>query len=205
MEARIEIDDNDQAVKKTESDSSLKYVSVSKTHNSAPRRYLKKFVYHPEPTFRFTSRYWNTIMVGLVALYYVFLYWTYTVSMNVSKWVTYIPETVDGGKLSINPGELLCQYIPDACLEQLALIGSISLPLPNKIIKVLPSLRSSILAVVTVPLFVAVIICVIQVFFLVKETKQHLVEMYQGKCEFVRKASSLNKESIASSSFHFGG
>jgi len=187
-----------------EFEKNFKYLTVKKPKNSFPFKILKK-IYHPDPTFRFTSRYCNTITVGLVALYYIFLYWTYTVSMAASQWVAYIPNTVDSEGLSINLGQLICQYVPDTCLPSLEDSGAISMPLPGKIINFYPSIKSSILAVIIVPLFVAALLCVIQVFFLIRETKTHLIEMYKGKCEFVRKAGSLTNQSIASSSFHFGG
>jgi hypothetical protein len=63
----------------------------------------------------------------------------------------------------------------------------------------------SVFSVFFAPLFVALFISLFQVFLLVKETRQHLIEMYKGKCEFVKKLTNLDKGFIASSSFHFGG
>ena len=177
---------------------------MKKTHDKFPYKILKK-VYRPDPTFRFTSRFINTITVGVVALYYVFLYWTYKIAMVSSQWISYIPSSIDTGKLEINIGEFICKYVPDACLEQLADIGPIKLPLPAKIVAFLPSFRSSLMAACIVPLFGSALVCIVQVFLLIRETKDNLIEMYKGKCEFVKKASSLGKNSIASSSFHFGG
>lgn len=170
-----------------------------------PLKYVRKFVYDPDTTFRFTSRYCNTLMVAVVALYYVFLYWSYTISMNVSLLVNFLPDFLDTGTLSINVGQFLCDYVPGACLPALVEAGPISIPLPKKFIKLFPGFKSWILAVFVVPLFASLLVCLIQVFFLVRETKTHLLEMYQGKCEFVKKAKNIPKESIASSSFHFGG
>lgn len=181
------------------------YVTIKRVHDPLVLRQARKLIYDPDPIFRFTSRYCNTITVGLVALYYVFLYWTYSVCMNMSQLVSLLPEFVDTGKIEINLGDILCRYVPDACLPALQEAGIFKIPLPQKIIKFFPGLRSSILAVFIVPLFVAVILCIGQVFLLVRETKTHLLEMYQGKCEFVRNAKNLSKASIASSSFHFGG
>lgn len=183
---------------------SLKYVRVKKPHEALPFKILKK-IYPYDPAFRFTSRFWNTMMVGLVALYYVFLYWTYTVSMFASKWIALIPDKIDGNKVEVNLGDLLCRYLPDFCIDQLREFGVIKIPLGSKIVSFVPSLRSSALAVIIAPLFLSGVICLIQLFLLIRETKDHLVALYQGKCEFVKKASSLPKNSIASSSFHFGG
>jgi SMC interacting uncharacterized protein involved in chromosome segregation len=47
--------------------------------------FKKQFFFaNDDPTFRFTSHYCNTITVTLVALYYVFLYWTYNITMIAS-------------------------------------------------------------------------------------------------------------------------
>lgn len=181
------------------------YVTVKSKREYFPLKYIRKFVYETDPTFRFTSRYCNTIMVGLVALYYVFLYWAYTVSMNMSLLIGLLPDFVDTGTIEIDLGNILCRFLPDACLPALVEAGLFKFPLPQKILKFFPGLRSWILTVFVLPLFIAALICVGQVFFLIKETKTHLLEMYQGKCEFLKKAKNLQKESIASSSFHFGG
>lgn len=182
----------------------LKYVKVKKHHESVPFKILKK-IYNYDPTFRFTSRYWNTIMVAVVALYYVFIYWTYTVSMFATEWIALIPESIPN-RIEIKPGELLCNNLPDLCLEQLQSFGAFNISLgQSKIISFIPSLRSSLYAVVITPLFVSGLICLVQIFFLIRETKENLILLYQGRCEFVKKASSLPKDSIASSSFHFGG
>lgn len=184
---------------------STKYVTVRRKKDPMPLKYFKKFIYNYDHTFRFTSRYWNTIMVALVALYYVVLYWSYTISMYASYWIDKIPFTVDSESIQLNWGDLVCNALPDACLEQFEAIGPIKLPLPKKIVHFFPDMKASLLAIVIVPLFGSLLICLLQVFFLVRETKKHLQQMYKGNCDFVRKAEHLNKGSIASSSFHFGG
>lgn len=48
--------------------------------------YFVQYVYSLDPTFRFTSRYCNTITVALVSLFYVCIYWTYAITILVAFW-----------------------------------------------------------------------------------------------------------------------
>lgn len=181
---------------------SLKYIEVKRYRNTPFYKILKYFIYRPDRKFRFTSRYVNTITVALVALYYVFIYWTYFISMNISQLVAIIPEK----PLKLNDvGRLWCNYSPATCSQKVLDLKKPDLSVIEEALRFLTYLRTSLLAVFITPLFGSFVICVIQVFLLMRETKEHLIELYKGKCEFVRKASSLGKNSIASSSFHFGG
>jgi hypothetical protein len=181
-----------------------RYAFVEKPKKSAFYRFSNK-IYKWDPTFRFTSRYLNTITVALVSLYYIFLYWTYTVSMTVTELVIGLPAEITTNGTMINLGDILCNISSSICLEQLQALGPVPIPLPDRIIEIYPSVKSSILSILIVPAFGAYLFCLLQIFFLVKETRNHLRQMHQGNCEFVRKAVNLNKNSIASSSFHFGG
>ena len=55
------------------------------------------------------------------------------------------------------------------------------------------------------PVFISFIICLIQLFLIAKDCKTHLLELYKGECEFIKKAKNLENSKIAGSSFHFGG
>lgn len=182
-----------------------KYVWVSEKKPVSRLKKLADVIYKWDVTFRFTSRYLNTITVSLVALYYVFLYWTYKISMLMSHLVSKIPDELLVDNLYVYPGEILCAINDQVCLEQLREMGGIKLPLPKSFVNFTPSLKSSILAVFIVPAFGAFLLCLGQVFLLIKETRQHLRELYQGKCEYVKKAANLENSKIASTSFHFGG
>lgn len=164
-----------------------------------------KHLYGWDPTFRFTSRYCNTITVALVAMYYVFIYWTYTISMLASEAITKLPPSVFTGNITVNIGDILCTINDELCLGELSSMGSIKLPIPARVVKFLPSLKLSILLVFIIPLFTSILICCVQVGFFIKETKQHLIEMYKNDCDFVRKAKHLTTDGITASSFHFGG
>lgn len=202
-------DDNDdeQQAKKVQkikaNKKKSKYLKVTPKKESKLKKIGYK-VYQWDATFRFTSRYINTITVAMVALYYVFLFWTYTVSMKVSQLVSYIPQNIVTDDWQVYPGQILCSVSDQLCIEPLQNI-SFAWPFPKRMITVVNTLRSSILAILIVPAFGAYLISMLQVFFLTRETKTYLTEMYKGKCEFVRKAVNLSKNSIASSSFHFGG
>ena len=82
---------------------------------------------------------------------------------------------------------------------------TIKLPVPNKIITVLPWLRSSVIWVFIAPLIITPFICLLQVLIFVLETKKHLKQLYKGECDFVQSAIKIGNASIAKASFHFGG
>jgi hypothetical protein len=66
-------------------------------------------------------------------------------------------------------------------------------------------LVDSVLWTVIGPLLVTTILSLFQVYFLSRDVKKHLNQLYKGKCEFVKKAETLGRGSISSSSLHFGG
>jgi hypothetical protein len=187
------------------SQSSSKYIVVSSSRSSKQKRvanYLRH-IYEWTSTFRFTSRYINTIVVALVALYYVFLYWTYQVAIWSSDWVRALPDRVNTRDFEINPGVLLCSLSHTVCFHELCDIGVFKLN--EKIIEFTASLRASMLCMLILPAFIAFSICLVQIFLTIRESKIHLTEMWKGKCEFVDSAHKLNKVLVANSSFHFGG
>lgn len=167
------------------------------------------FIYPIDPHFRFTSKYLNTIIVALVALYYTFLYFAYTMSTLITFLVSILPDEINLDDLpEINIGEILCSLAQEICIEPLSLMGPIKIPVPSKVKKyfgIYPELKSSLNAIIIVPVFAALLICLLQLLFLLKDTKTHLKQLYKGQCEFVLKAKNLSNPSIASSSFHFGG
>jgi hypothetical protein len=66
-------------------------------------------------------------------------------------------------------------------------------------------LSNSYFALFFVPIWFSLVISLVQVFLLVKESRTILKNMYRGKFEFVKRAEQFNKSFIASSSFYFGG
>jgi hypothetical protein len=168
--------------------------------------------------FRFTSRFISTIVVGLVALYYFFLLLFYSIGINMSYLLSVVPDDLNSQVLMlenllnnnetglVNIGEILCNINEAICIESLQEMGgSIRLPFVHKAINILFDIKSSLMAVALVPIFIALLICLVQVFLLVRETKTCLNELYKGKCDYVSKAEKLSNASIAASSFHFGG
>jgi hypothetical protein len=185
-----------------------KYSRITKTKPTLIYKIIR-FIYPIDPHFRFTSKYLNTIVVALVALYYTFLYFAYTMSTLITQLVSILPAEVNLDDLpEINIGEILCSFSAETCIEPLSLVGPIKIPVPNKFKKyftIYPELKSSLNAIVIVPVFAALVVCLLQLLFLLKDTKTHLKQLYKGECEFVLKAKNLSNPSIASSSFHFGG
>ena len=172
---------------------------------------FRKVVYDWDPTFRFTSRFVNTMVVAFVALYYFFIYLLYFMYDSFG-WIGNVvgalePVLTDILKNGINVGDVICAISEEMCIEQLQSYGNIPIPLPKKlnqsIANVLPNLGSSVTTIFVAPVFIAFFICIIQLGCLIKDAKTHLKELYKGKCEFISK--NVSNESVASSSFHFGG
>ena len=154
--------------------------------------------------FRFTSRYMNTLVVSLVVLYYFVLWITYTLAYWSVYLTTYLPDDLDFTNSEISVGDIFCSISDDFCIEELANFTQ-KLPVPDKIIQVLPWLRTSIIWVFAAPLIISPLICLLQVFLFSRDLKTHLKQLYKGDCDFVRSAEAIGNASIATASFHFGG
>ena len=133
-----------------------------------------------DETFRFSSRFVNSMVVALVALYYVWLFWSYLILTLITAVSEAIPEQFDVSQGTINIGKIACGISELTCVPALEEMGDIPIPLPKKIINFLPSARSSLNAIFIVPLFGALLICMLQLFLFVKDCKTHLSEMYKG-------------------------
>lgn len=172
---------------------------------SLKKAFIFEYFYKWNATFRFTSRFVNIIVVSLVSLYHLFLYWTFHVSIVAVEFAHAIPKSFHGDRFVFNPSDIMCAISRSMCLGVLKEMGTLNMTASRRLINFAPTLRASLISVIIVPCICAYVVCVIQVFCLVKETRKNLLEMYKGNCEFVRRASNLNKSAIASSSFHFGG
>ncbi len=157
-----------------------------------------------DPNFLFTSRMINAFTVSLVALYYVVLLLTYEITYYIDYAASFIPDSFDSSKAQIPIGDILCQISSDICIDSLTNY-TIKLPVPDKIVQVLPWLRSSVVWVFVAPLIISPIICLLQIYLLSRDVKTHLKQLYKGECDFVRKAETIGNASIANSSFHVGG
>jgi hypothetical protein len=65
--------------------------------------------------------------------------------------------------------------------------------------------KASINGIFLAPLIISLLICLLQQFLSIRETKKHLLQLYKGECEYVKKLKNLDNSSISESSFHFGG
>jgi hypothetical protein len=163
-----------------------------------------KSLFSWDPYFRFSSRVVNTLVVTFVVLYYIVIFWTYFIAYNSKYFTNLIPEEVDLRNMTIPIGELLCQLSEEICIESFQNY-TLKLPIPEKIIQILPWIRDSILWVFAAPLIISPLICLLQIFLISRDIKTHLKQLYKGECDFIQKAVTIGNASIANSSFHFGG
>ncbi len=131
--------------------------------------------------FHFSSRFTNTIVVALIALYYFMITVSYLLSYISSAVLNSIPTLVYQFIISLTDD---CDEQDEKCVDYI---------------------KSLLLMVILAPLIVTPLICLFQIYFLTSDVKRHLKELYKGKCQFVLKAESIGNSSIAESSFHFGG
>ena len=156
-----------------------------------------------DSTFRFSSKFINSVVVALVALYYFFLYLSYLIVVYTIDLIDRIPKKINASKIKFNLS-WLCHISEEMCLESLKNI-SIPIPLPEKLIDFKPDLRDSLKTVIILPLFLSLLVCVLQMLAFIKQCKKHLLQSYKGECEYVLKAKNFENHSIVASSFHFGG
>jgi hypothetical protein len=51
-------------------------------------------------------------------------------------------------------------------------------------------------AIFIFPIFAAYVICIIQMFLFIRESRLHLQQLYKGECEFIVKSKNLSNASI---------
>jgi hypothetical protein len=188
---------------------SFKYIKiVKKRRDSTFFRLFRRFIYDWDDNFKFTSRFTSTIMVGLVALFYFFLFVLYTIVIAITGLNNLIEDgikIIEIGSVSINVKEIGCSINQAFCIDALEALGTITVPLPKDKFNINFDLKASILAVFIVPIFGAVLIGLLHVGLLIRETKENIKLLGKGTCEFVRSAENIGNPGIAASSFHFGG
>jgi hypothetical protein len=162
---------------------------------------FRKHVYDWHESFRFTSRFVNCHVVALLALYHVFMLFLYYLIALLTK-ISSNLSIIDLQNLrNLTIGDISCFFGEEFCIPEL----NFRLPLPEAVYKFGPELIPSIYAVVLAPMFAALIVCIVQVFIGIRDSKKHLLEIYKGKCFYLPPIKTLANSSIASSSFHFGG
>jgi hypothetical protein len=187
----------------------FKYIVIEKKRSESTFwRLFRRFVYDWDPNYKFSSRFVNTMVVGLVALYYFFLFITYLVSITITQYtdlINLVTGYLEVGSIPINLRDISCMFGDQFCLEYLSILGTIPITLPNKYYKVNFDLVGSILCVFIIPTIASLLFCLLHVGLLVRETKENIQLLRKGKCEFVRSAEFIGNAKIAASSFHFGG
>ncbi len=137
---------------------------------------FKRFIYDWKDHFRFSSRFVNSVVVAFVTLYYFFIIIAYSAARLTSTAFDTINEFIMG-------------------LDETGV--------QNKYYLKFKEIKDGIPPIFIVPIFVALFICLFQLFLLIRETKAYLLDLYKGKCDFVTK--NISNQAIAGSSFSFGG
>ena len=170
------------------------YVKVKAKSESKMKNFFRKYIYDWDPNFHFTSRFVNTIFVANIAMYYFFLAWLYELTVLI----TFIAPSFTNQYVNLSTNTInLDNLIPGLP------IGDISIPV--QILTFLPQFRISSILLIMVPIFGTMVICLLQMFLFVKESKRFIIELYKGKCEFIVKLENVNNRTIFGNSFHFGG
>ena len=81
------------------------------------------------------------------------------------------------------------------------IVNLVSLDEKNK-----KNLANTLRSLLILPIFLSLIICLVQLFLLVRETRIYLIQLYKGKCEFLKyvdKKKMINE--AVSNHFSFGG
>ncbi len=167
-------------------------------------KFIHHFIYKWDDNFRFTSRFLNTIVVAATCLYYFFLYWFYWIMKKTSVLTTDVLDEISIKKLICDISEQLClnSTLYDTAFESVDkfLTKSLNTDWNKK-----DNLINSVKFCAILPVFISFFICFIQLLLIARDCKKHLLELYRGDCEFVKKAKNLQNGKIAGNSFHFGG
>jgi hypothetical protein len=168
-------------------------------------RKFKEYVYNWEKRFSFTSRFCQIQVVALLALYYFFIYFAFNI---VRFWLSIQAYDVSKFKtqVTLNFSEPVCYMSNKLCHKANIYLPIVTMDLARPLVdSLLPELKASVNIILFAPLVGALAICLIQQFCSIRECKKHLLELYRGECEYVKKMKSLDNAQIAESSFHFGG
>lgn len=142
--------------------------------------FFQDFIYKWDENFRYSSRIISTHIVAYITLYYFFLTWLY-------YGIQYINSLVN--KISTKFFDLILFFdVADADIN-----------LPSMLIK------PGYIAAFIVPTVLSFIICIIQVFFGLRNIKTSLLKMYKGDYDGVPLKVDLSHLSISSGNIHFSG
>jgi len=108
---------------------------------------IAKRVVSWDPNFKYSSRVVNTLVVSFIVLYYFVLYMSYQLAYYTSYFSSLLPDDVDLKNQNIPVGELVCTISEDLCVDEAFRNYTIKLPVPDKIIQILPWIQSSIFLV----------------------------------------------------------
>ena len=143
-------------------------IAEKKKKDSKLKKILRERVYDWNPYFKFSSRFINTQIVAYVTLFhftlfilYELVYWDIFFQSNL--------EVFDLNNLAnLTIADLLCAWGDELCIPELAW----PLPIPPKIVKFGKEFIPSLNALLLTPFFGALLICVVQVFIGMRDTKK---------------------------------
>lgn len=181
--------------------SSSNYIRSENSKVELKKSFFRKFIYDWNDNFKFTSRFVNTHIVAFLALFHFsmfILYYLIFLVLLIQKNTSFI----DFNNLAdLTVADIICALGTDFCIADLTW----PLPIPKALTEFGAAFIPSINALFITPFFGALLICTIQVFLGIRDTKKHLIQIYKGKCVYLRPINSLTNASIAGSSFHYGG
>ncbi len=133
------------------------------------RSLFRNYVYEWNPYFKYSSRFVNTHIVAYITLFHFslwLLYWLIFAVLILDENIQLFDLTAFA---NMTIGDLLCALGPDFCIDGL----SWPLPIPKQVIKFYPEFVPSINALFIAPFFGTLLICSIQVFIGMRDTKKY--------------------------------
>ena len=158
--------------------------------DSSLRRFFRKYVYKWNDDFRFSSRFINTIVAATLTLFYYSVYFSQNL-LIASLDLIPISFQILSNMTNVNESES----------EDALKIFKTFYDAKNQFI------QSSLTTLFILSFFISLLICLAQLFLLVRECQNNLLDSYKGKCDLIKpnKKNQLSKGEIAKSSFKFGG
>ena len=129
---------------------------------------FRSLVYDWNPNFKFSSRFINTHVVAYIALFHFSMFILYELVYWDLLFQSF-PQLFDFNALAnVTIGDLLCNFGEEFCIPDLAW----PLPIPPKLVKFGKEIIPSLNCLFFLPFFGALVICTIQVFIGISDTKK---------------------------------
>jgi hypothetical protein len=167
-------------------------------------RFFRRYVYKWEPTFKFSSRFVSSQVVALITLYHVFIFFIYQFGVVAMRLDGLIPNDVD--LEYINIGSIVCGILGKTiCVEGLENVIDFRVKTPQVLKEFGEGIKASLVNLLVIPVFLALLVCIVQYLLSIKECREHIMQVNRGKCIYITQRKNLSNGKIAAGSFHFGG